>query len=445
MGRIGRGRRGEARLQGHRSARGGDRDDPGAVRSVRAVRVQADGERGQRGTEIADRQNRAGQQPAVLLHTGDDGQVPGVGAVLHGGEHQEGGADGHYRRRRRGRGAHVEHGGRRVLHRAQVRDALAAVRQPGRAVRRHQQRGQRPGGGPVRGVRAGAGRRLPGVRLLQPVHARPGQGAADVPGGAEQHRGGGRVLQVAVASVPGRGAGQAARLSRGEAGQLPARLRPGERVTGGGQPDRVQAAAELAGRAQDAGVDGTVLRAELHARRTGIRADRGRQPVRGGAGAEHRRHAGRVPRPADAQQLQHAGGGRGRGDGRAAGAGRDEDRVQPAGRHGAGQGGPDAHQLLRRGQRLAGSREVRQAGAGHHRAQPGTGVRSERVFQPGQWHAVLVEADARLHTADTQAPGGLSGRRNPKSSTLRPCSPATFTRLPIETHHHFRCDDLMSN
>lgn len=362
----------------------------------------------------------------MLLHTGDDGQVSGAGAVLHGGEHQKGGVDGHDRRRRRGRGAHVQHGGRRVLHRAQVRDALAAVRQPGRAVRRHQQRCERPGNGPVRGVRAGAERRLPGVRLFQPVHARPGQGAADVPGGAEQHRGGGRVLQVAVASVPGRGAGQAARLSRGEAGQLPARLRPGERVAGGGQPDRVQAAAEFAGRAQDAGVDGTVLRAELHARRTGIRADRGRQPVRGGAGTEHRRHAGRVPRTADAQQLQHAGGGRGRGDGRAAGAGRDEDRVQPAGRHGAGQGGPDAHQLLRRGQRLAGSREVRQAGAGHHRAQPGTGVRSKRVLQPGQRHAVLVEADARLHTADTQAPGGLSGRRNPKSSTVRPYSPATY-------------------
>jgi len=325
VGRTGCEHRGEARLQGHRSASGGDRDDPGAVRSIRAVRVQADGERGRRGTENANRQNDVGQQPAVLLHTGDDGQVPGAGEVLHGGEHQKSRVDGHDRGRWRGRCAHVEYGGRRVLHRAQVRDALAAVWQPGRAVRRHQQRGQRPGNGPVRSVRAGAERRLSGFRLLQPVHARPGQGAADVPGGAEQHRGGGRVLQVAVASVPGRGAGQAAGMSRGEAGQLPAGLWPGKRVAGGRQPDRVQAAAEFAGRAQNAGVDGTVLRAELHARRTGIRTDGGRQPVRGGAGAEHRRHAGRVPRPADAQQLRHAGGGRGRGDGRAAGAGRDED------------------------------------------------------------------------------------------------------------------------
>lgn len=234
-----------------------------------------------------------------------------------------------------------------------MRDAIASVRQPGRAVRGHQQCGQRPGDGHVRSVGAGAGRRLPGLRLLQPVHARPGQGAPRVPGRAQQHRGGGRVLQVAVAGVPGRGAGQAARLPRGQAGQLSARLRTGERVLGGRQPVRVPAAAEFAGRAQGAGVDGTVLRAAVHARRTGIRSDGGRQPVRGGAGAEHRRRAGRIPGPADAQQLRHAGGGRGRGNSRAAGTGRDEDRVQPIGRHGAGQGGPDAHQLLRRGQRVA--------------------------------------------------------------------------------------------
>jgi len=73
--------------------------------------VQADGERGGRGTENADSQNVTGQQPVVLLHTGNDGQVPGAGEVLHGREHQEGGVDGHDRRRRRGRRAHVEHGG----------------------------------------------------------------------------------------------------------------------------------------------------------------------------------------------------------------------------------------------------------------------------------------------------------------------------------------------
>jgi len=84
-------------------------------------------------------------------------------------------------------------------------------------VRGHQQRSQRPGNGNVCGFYPGVERRLSGVRLLQPVHARPGQGAADVPSRIEQHRGGSRVLQVAVTSVPGRGSGQAARLSRGEA------------------------------------------------------------------------------------------------------------------------------------------------------------------------------------------------------------------------------------
>lgn len=121
MGRTGRERRREARLQGHRSAGGGDRSDPGAVRSVRAVRVQAHGERGndKRGTENgADGQNGAGQQQTVLQRAGNDGQVPGAGEVLHGGEHQEGGADGHDRGGRWRRGAHVQHGGRRVLHRA---------------------------------------------------------------------------------------------------------------------------------------------------------------------------------------------------------------------------------------------------------------------------------------------------------------------------------------
>lgn len=380
----------------------------------------------------------AQRQRPVPRRARADGPVPGVRAVLHGGEHQEGHDDGHDRRAgrrgrrrrrpgrrgRRGRGAHVQHGGRRVLHRAQVRDAVPAVRQRGRGVRGDQQRGERAGDGRVRVLRPGAGRRVPRVRVLQPVHAGRGPRAPRVPGRAQQHRGGHRVLQGAVADVPRRGARQAAaaapvhRVRRTEAGQLPARLLARQRVAGRVQPQRVPAAARLAGRAQGAGQRRAVLRAGLPADRAGVRAHRGGQPVRAGARTQHRHDAARVPRQNDAQQLRHAGGGDGRGDGRPAGAGRHEDRVQPAGRHGAGQGGPHAHQLLRRRERVAGTREVRAPGAGHHRPEPGTRVRPDRVLQPRQRHTVLVETHAGHHQADTQVARRLPRGRHKENQTV---------------------------
>lgn len=298
------------------------------------------------GVEDVQRQVGTQQQQPVLFRAGIDGQIPGVREVLHGGKHQKGGDDGHHRGRRRR--AHIEPGGRRVLHCAQVRDAFAAVGQPGRAVRGHQQRGERAGDGHVHVLRADAERRVPGLWLLQPVHAGPGEGAAVVPGVVEQHRGGRRVLQVAVPGVPGRDTAEAARLQHREAGQLSARLLARERVAGGLQQKRLQAAAGLAGRAQVAVVDGTVLRAELQDDRVRVRAGRGGKPVRADARAEHRHHVQGVQDEADRQQLRHAGGGRGCGVCGAAGEGCDEDGVQPAGQHGAGQGGPHAHQLLQR-------------------------------------------------------------------------------------------------
>lgn len=400
--------RGETRSQGHRPAGRGDRADVGALRPVLEVRVQAhQRRRRRRGVQDVRRQADTGQQRPVLFRAGADGQVSGTGTVLHGGEHQEGGDDGHDRGRR-GR-AHVQPGGRRVLHRAQVRDALAEVGQPGRAVRGHQQRGERAGGGHVRVLRADAGRRVPGHRLLQPVHTGPGEGPAIVPGVAEQHRGGRRVLQVAVPHVPGRGAAQAARLQHREAGHMSARLLSRQRVPGGLQQERLQAAAGLAGRAQAAGVDGTVLRAELQDDRGRVRAGRGGQPVRADARAEHRHHVPGVQGQADRQQLRHAGGGRGRRVRGAAGEGRDEDRVQPAGQHGVGQGGAHAHQLLQQRQRVADQGKVRAAGPSHHRPEPGTRVRLERVFEPRQRHAVLVEVNARHHQADIEVTCRLQG------------------------------------
>jgi len=353
----------------------------------------------QRGTGVQNvqRQVDVERQQAVLCRPRADGEVSGIREVLHGREHKESDDDGHDRGGRR-RAAHVEHGGRRVLHRPQVRDAVAAVGQPGRAVRGHQQRGERAGVGHVRVLRANTRRRLPGLRLLQPVRAGPGRDQADVPGLAEQHRGGRRVFQVAVANVPGRDTGEAARLQHGHAGQLSARLLPGERVAGRVQQDRLQAAAEFPGRAEAAGVDGTVLRAKLQDGRAGVLPDGGgQQPVRANADGARGRHVPRVPGEADAEQLRHVRRDRRRGDRRAAGEGRDEDRVQPAGQHGAGQGGQDAHQLLQRRQRVAGPGEVRPAGAGHHRAELGTRVGPERVFEPGQRHALLVETDAGQH------------------------------------------------
>lgn len=343
----------------------------------------------------------------MLFGPGANGQIFGIREVLHGREYKKSRDDGHDRRGRRR--AHVEHGGRRVFHHSQVRDALAEVGQSGRTVRRHQQRRQRVGDGHVHVFRSYPECRVPGVRLFQPVYPGPGENPANVFSVTQQHRSGGRVLQVAVANVPGRDTGQAVRLQHGQTGQLPAELLAGERVAGGVQPERFQAAAVFAGGAQATGVDGAVLRAKLQDERDGVHGGGGGQPVRADADTERGRFAARVQGQADGQQLRRAGGGHGRGVVGATGKGRHENGVQPAGQHGPGQSGQDAHQLLQRRQRVADQREVRAFGADHHRVEFGTRVRPERVFESRQRYALFVETDARQHKTDIEATVGLQG------------------------------------